>query len=392
VLPRLRANGGLTGIWVVAILLLAAKGARADERSDLQTPQPAFGDPLPTEAGEFSLKTELGFAFPLNTPQSNLFQLGGSESLKALWALSRYFDLGPSATYLVLPTRGDTSILGTAWAFGGSLQFKRPHDAPDNSFFGISPWIDVDALYVRTGPLDRLGLAVGAGLAVPLSRSRVFWLGPFVRYFVIVQPDNAGYNNASANTLTIGLSLDVTSGVKRRLEPEVAAVANCSDRCSDRDGDGVPDVVDVCPDVAGPWQNYGCPAYKKIVVKRDKLELTERIQFAWDEATLLEASFPLLDEVARALIENKTFRVQVEGNTSSEGTEQHNQTLSEARAQAVLAYLVNHGVPRERLDSKGFASTVPVASNTTEAGREANRRVEFVVHFNLLNTDGSKSP
>ena len=52
------------------------------------------------EPGEFSLKTELGFAFPLNTPQSTLFQLGGSESLKALWALSRYFDLGPSATYL----------------------------------------------------------------------------------------------------------------------------------------------------------------------------------------------------------------------------------------------------------------------------------------------------
>lgn len=388
-IPRLRANCCVRGAWVGAALLLAASSARAD---DVQPSQPRLDDPLPTEPGEFSLKTELGFAFPLNTPQSNLFQLGGSESLKALWALSRYFDLGPSATYLVLPTRADTSILGTAWAFGGSLQFKRPHDAPSDSFLGISPWIDVDALYVRTGPLDRLGLAAAAGLAVPLSRSRVFWLGPFVRYFVIVQPDNAGYDDASANTLTIGLSLDVTPGVKRRLAPEgetVTAVTTVTS-CADRDHDGVPDVVDVCPDVPGPWENYGCPAYKKIVVKRDKLELTERIQFAWNEATLLEPSFPLLDEVARALIENKTFRVQVEGNTSSEGTEEHNQTLSEARAQAVLAYLVAHGVPRERLDSRGFASTVPVATNNTEAGREANRRVDFVVHFNILNTDGSK--
>jgi OOP family OmpA-OmpF porin len=118
--------------------------------------------------------------------------------------------------------------------------------------------------------------------------------------------------------------------------------------------------------------------------------LTEKIQFAWNEARLLEGSFPLLDEVARALNENKTFLVQVEGNTSSEGTEEHNQTLSEQRAQAVLDYLVAHDVPRERLDSKGFASTVPVASNATEAGREANRRVEFVVHFNILNRDGSR--
>jgi outer membrane protein OmpA-like peptidoglycan-associated protein len=391
--PSLRTHCRTRNAWVGAVLLLAASSARADERSDAQTSQPAFDDdPLPTKPGEFSLKTELGFSFPLNTPQSNLFQLGGSESLKALWALSRYFDLGPSATYLVLPTQADTSILGTAWAFGGSLQFKRPHDARDDSFFGISPWIDGDALYVRTGPLDRFGLAVAAGLAVPLSRSRVFWLGPFVRYFVIVQPGNAGYNNASANTLTIGLSLDVTPGVKRPIAPEIVTVATVSTvtSCADRDHDGVPDSVDVCPDVPGPWENYGCPAYKKIVVKRDKLELTEKIQFAWNEATLLEASFGLLDEVSQALIENKTFRVQVEGNTSAEGTEEHNQTLSEARAQAVLDYLVAHGVPRERLDSKGFASTVPVASNNTEAGREANRRVEFVVHFNILNTDGSK--
>jgi outer membrane protein OmpA-like peptidoglycan-associated protein len=391
-MPRLKATLCARAALAGAVLLLAAFAARADESSDVQLSAPASDDPLPTQAGDFSLKTELGFAFPLNTPQSQLFQLGGSESLKALWALSRYFDLGPSATYLVLPTQADTSILGTAWAFGGSLQFKRPHDAPDNSFFGISPWIDVDALYVRTGPLDRLGLAVGAGLAVPLSRSRVFWLGPFIRYFVIVQPDNAGYNNASANTLSIGLSLDVTPGVRRPIRSEVVTVAAVAAvaECADRDHDGVPDVVDVCPDVAGPWENYGCPLYKKVVIKRDKLELAEKIQFAWDQATLLEGSFEMLDEVARALTENKTFRVQVEGNTSSEGTEEHNQTLSERRAQAVLDYLVAHGVPRERLDSRGFASTVPVASNATEAGREANRRVEFVVHFNILNTNGSK--
>jgi outer membrane protein OmpA-like peptidoglycan-associated protein len=55
----------------------------------------------------------------------------------------------------------------------------------------------------------------------------------------------------------------------------------------------------------------------------------------------------------------------------------------------VLDYLVAHGIAKERLFSTGFASSVPVDSNSTIAGRENNRRVEFVVHFTILN-DGGK--
>ena len=161
------------------------------------------------------------------------------------------------------------------------------------------------------------------------------------------------------------------------------------DQPRDRDGDDVPDKVDHCPDVAGPMDSWGCPAYKKVVVKRDKLELKEKLYFAWNQGTLQEASFPVLDEVVQALNDNKGFRVQVEGHTSSEGADDHNQTLSEQRANAVLDYLVAHGIGKERLVSKGFASSVPIDSNETSAGRENNRRVEFVVHFIILN-DGSK--
>ena len=81
--------------------------------------------------------------------------------------------------------------------------------------------------------------------------------------------------------------------------------------------------------------------------------------------------------------------MQVEGHASSEGADDHNQTLSEKRAEAVLDYLVAHGIGKERLVSTGFASLVPVDTNATIAGRENNRRVEFVVHFIILN-DGSK--
>jgi outer membrane protein OmpA-like peptidoglycan-associated protein len=96
-----------------------------------------------------------------------------------------------------------------------------------------------------------------------------------------------------------------------------------------------------------------------------------------------------MDEVVQALNDNKGFRVQVEGHASSEGGDEHNQTLSEQRAEAVLNYLVTHGIDKDRLASKGFGSSVPIDTNETIAGRENNRRVEFEVYFTIRN-EGSK--
>jgi outer membrane protein OmpA-like peptidoglycan-associated protein len=158
----------------------------------------------------------------------------------------------------------------------------------------------------------------------------------------------------------------------------------------DRDRDGIPDGGDLCPDVAGPSSNSGCPVYEKLVVQPDKLELKDKIQFAWNSPAIEQISHPALDEVVRALQENRGFRVQLEGHASSEGGDEHNQTLSEGRAQAVLEYLASHGIARERLTSKGFSSSMPIDSNTTEVGREANRRVEFVVHFIIVNPGSAK--
>jgi OmpA-OmpF porin, OOP family len=159
--------------------------------------------------------------------------------------------------------------------------------------------------------------------------------------------------------------------------------------CPDRDRDGVPDNMDHCPDVAGPVDNWGCPAYKKIIVHRDKLELREKLYFAFDQAVLQDVSYPVMDEVVQALNDNIGFRVQVEGHSSSDGDSDHNQTLSEQRAEAVMNYLVSHGIAKDRLASKGFGSSVPIDTNETVDGRENNRRVEFVVYFTILN-EGNK--
>jgi len=378
-----------------ATLLSSVAVARATE------PAAAAQNPRRESLGTFTLKVEPGLAVPLTDPQSGIFKLGASQTLKALWSITRYLDVGPSASFTELPAEGSSSVVGTAWTLGGSVRLKRPRDLPDDErFHGLSPWLDADLLYVRTGDLNRPGFALAAGLATPLGKSRIFWLGPFVRYLQVVEQARTGFDASDAKLLILGVSLEVGSGVDREpgaeplaAEPR-AIVANkepvvCPSACPDGDGDGIPDTVDRCPDVVGTTDNWGCPAYKKIIVQRDKLELKEKLFFAWNQATLQEASFPVLDEVVQALKDNKNFRVEVEGHSSSEGGDERNQTLSEQRAAAVLDYLAAHGIAKDRLISKGFGSSVPRDTNETVAGRENNRRVEFIVNFIIVN-DGSK--
>lgn len=350
---------------------------------------------VPAPAGTFTLKIEPGVALALTAPQSGRFDAGGGETVKALWSLNRYWDVGPSVTFLALPAADGVSEAGTAWTFGGGVQLKRPHDAPDDDkFFAISPWVDVDALYVRTAELNRAGFAAAVGLAVPVGVDRNLWVGPFVRYLQIIQGTPSGFDNRDARILSVGLSLEVGSRVERETHfvDHVSGVPLAAGpvECPDRDRDGVPDQVDRCPDVAGTTGSFGCRDYEKLVVKPDKLELKEKLYFAWDQATIQNESFPVLDEVVQALKDNEQLRVQVEGHSSSDGTDEHNQSLSSRRADAVVDYLVAHGIAKERLHSKGFSSSAPNDTNATAAGRENNRRVEFVVYFTILG-DGSKT-
>jgi outer membrane protein OmpA-like peptidoglycan-associated protein len=302
--------------------------------------------------------------------------------------VTRYLAIGPTAAFTTLPSAPSMSTPGTSWAFGGGARLMRAHDAI--GFHGASPWVDADLLYVRTGGLDRPGFATAVGLAVPLDDQRRFWLGPYARYSQIIQGERAGFDNRDAKILQLGISLEVGAGLEPRharvaaIEPAAMPVAPLPVAAPDRDGDGVLDAADNCPDVAGTVENFGCPAYTKIVVKPDKLQLKEKIAFAWDSAQLDEVSRPALDEVAQALKDNLNFRVQVDGHASSDGDDAHNQVLSEARATAVLDYLVAHGVARDRLISKGFSSSVPAETNRTAAGRVTNRRVEFIVDFIII--------
>lgn len=87
----------------------------------------------------------------------------------------------------------------------------------------------------------------------------------------------------------------------------------------------------------------------------------------------------LLDEAVEILLANPTTRLRVEGHTDDVGSEADNQALSEARAQAVVDYLVAGGVEADRLVAVGLGESQPIADNDTADGRAQNRRIEFVV-------------
>jgi OmpA-OmpF porin, OOP family len=103
------------------------------------------------------------------------------------------------------------------------------------------------------------------------------------------------------------------------------------------------------------------------------------IFFDVNQAVLRPESFPELNRVARMLLDNPTMRIAIHGHTDQTGSEQHNLVLSEDRAAAVRDYLVRNGVPPARITSQGFGMSIPVSENETEAGKQLNRRVEFVI-------------
>jgi OOP family OmpA-OmpF porin len=152
--------------------------------------------------------------------------------------------------------------------------------------------------------------------------------------------------------------------------------AGCPD--TDRDGDTVVDRLDKCPDEpAGSRGRDGCPLARR---EGNKIVILEQVNFATDQDVILSESFPILEEVARVMNENKEVdRILVEGHTDSRASDAYNLELSRRRAASVMRFLIESGVAAERLCSQGFGRSRPLADNATEEGMALNRRVEFTI-------------
>ncbi len=324
--------------------------------------------PSLAQAQEFTLRLEPGVAAPLTKPQSDRFGAGGAVAVKPELTLGHYVGLGPSISYVALYSRVPGVDTGTGLSLGGFLRVKRPHDELNTGtgLSAVSPWVDADAQYVRTDPLDRFSWSAAVGAAVPTSDARNIWVGPFVRYTNVHEAfDKPRTNTDDANILIVGLSVELGPKAKQKEAP-------------------------VPPPVVPPPAPLPPPEEPKKVdplpppPPAEIVRFQPRIQFAWDSAVLDAAQTAVLADVVKSLLADKTYSVRIEGHASSEGQVEHNNKLSQRRADSVRNFLIANGVDGSRLTATGFGSRVPVADNKTEEGRIQNRRVEFDVSFVLV--------
>lgn len=146
---------------------------------------------------------------------------------------------------------------------------------------------------------------------------------------------------------------------------------------TDSDWDGVPDYMDKCPDTptGAEVDEVGCEVKPVVMMKT-----TLGINFAFDSATVTSAYGTDVAEIARVMKEVPEATLTIEGHTDSVGPEAYNMDLSQRRADAAKALLVDEGISSDRIEAVGYGESRPIADNATSEGRRMNRRVDALVH------------
>jgi len=140
---------------------------------------------------------------------------------------------------------------------------------------------------------------------------------------------------------------------------------------ADMDGDGVVDSDDICNDTLGNTavSQQGCGLFDSVLP-----DVTFKSGTYW----LTPESRRVIDDLVGTLLAFPEARVEVQAHADSEGPDEVNNIISQARAEAVVSYMLKHGVGKKQLVAKGYGETKPIASNDTVDGRKKNRRIQLV--------------
>jgi OOP family OmpA-OmpF porin len=117
----------------------------------------------------------------------------------------------------------------------------------------------------------------------------------------------------------------------------------------------------------------------RISLDKGKVIGLKDIFFDFDKYELLPRSFIELRKLLQIMEENKSMVIEVRGHTDSYGEDEYNIWLSRKRARSVVDFLLDHDVEKRRIQYRGFGEKAPIATNTTDEGRQLNRRVEFML-------------
>lgn len=118
---------------------------------------------------------------------------------------------------------------------------------------------------------------------------------------------------------------------------------------------------------------------KMVPIEEGGIVRLNNVFFDTGKAILRDESAPELDRIVALLNDKPKLVIQVDGHTDNTGSNEINNKLSQDRADAVREYLIGKGIEPDRVASKGFGESKPVATNDTDEGRQQNRRVEFVI-------------
>ena len=236
----------------------------------------------------------------------------------------------------------------------------------------LSPYGVVSAMGLNTdsdlrGSDFHFAAEAGGGLQYELDEHGTS-LRTDVRYRYNADSDTAPANQL--HDMVVNLGIYVPLGPKPQpVVAEAAPVDDCATR--DSDGDGVNDCIDKCPGTltGAKVDDTGCLI---------RIEL-HGVNFEYDSAELTATAKSILDGVADQLVAfpDEKKDIEVQGHASSEGSSQYNMALSERRSQSVADYLKERGVTNT-LYAKGYGEDYPIADNSTEEGRQKNRRVELI--------------
>ena len=203
----------------------------------------------------------------------------------------------------------------------------------------------------------------------------------------------------SAADASLKASLEASEENMRKNVAEMNALqSEMAKMKMDSDGDGVSDYFDKCPGTnrSVKVDGAGCPlpvvvpakdtiiriTNTYVITEEDKQIVNEAIrnlEFEFSKASIRERSFPYLNRVAEMLV-LKGFSLKLGGHTDDVGSNTANLILSKNRAESVKNHLVSRGVNIGKIEAVGYGESQPVSSNKTAAGRQKNRRVEFMLY------------
>ena len=156
--------------------------------------------------------------------------------------------------------------------------------------------------------------------------------------------------------------------------------------CPDSDKDGISDINDECPFVKGPAMNRGCPATNNTTQLPTKEISIDVVEFDTDKSFIKPYYFSMLDRVASIMLQNPSYTIMLVGHTDNEGNDTYNYHLGQRRSKAVQDYLIQRGVRPDRISTVSYGESVPKSENTSDQGKQRNRRTEIVI------LDGFKLP